>query len=244
MVKVIDSNAMQVGLYMCATFFQRIFYPLFSVTLFMVVKSIIYFEKCGKENTKETLEASRRRADELNIKNIVIATTRGSTALVASETFNNSKFNIVAVNLSYGVRQSYGKDFYMTSEEKDRLVENGVTVFTGLHALGHNVGSSFRKRYRGESVESVVQDTLYRFCVGMKVCVEIVLMAADAGLIPVDEEVIAIGGTGWGADTSVVVRPACSEFFHELEIREIIAKPREAREKYEGVVMPASSTPP
>ncbi len=188
-------------------------------------------------------QASKRRADELNIRNIVIATTRGGSALAASEIFNDPGFNIVAVNLSHGVRQAYGKNFYMTGDEKNRLVEKGVAVYTGLHALGHNVGSSFRKRYRGESVESVVQDTLYRFCVGMKVCVEVVLMAADAGLIPVDEEVIAIGGTGWGADTSIVVKPACSEFFHDLEIREIVVKPREAREIYEGVVIPASSTP-
>jgi hypothetical protein len=204
----------------------------------MVIKSITYFEKCGKENTKETIEASKRRADELNIHNIVVATTRGSTALEASKIFNGSKYNLVAVNLSYGVQQSYGKNFHMTGEEKKRLSENGVTVFTGIHALGHNVATSFRKRYRGESIESVVQDTLYRFCVGMKVCVEVVLMAADAGLIPIDEEVIAIGGTGWGADTSVVIKPACSEHFHDLEIREIITKPREAKESYDGVVKP------
>jgi hypothetical protein len=207
----------------------------------MVVKSVVYFEKCGKANTEETMKASKRRADELNLRNIVVATTRGTTALAASETFNDSRYNIVAVTLSHGTGQAYGKDFRMTSEERKRLAERGVTVYTGLHALGHNVGSSFRKRYRGESVESAVQDTLYRFCVGMKVCVEVVLMAADAGLIPVDEEVIAIGGTGWGADTSIVVRPACSEFFHDLEIREIVAKPREAREIYEDVVTPAPS---
>jgi hypothetical protein len=66
----------------------------------------------------------------------------------------------------------------------------------------------------------------------MKVCVEIVLMAADAGMIPVDEEIIAIGGTGWGADTSVVVKPSYPETFHEFEIREIIAKPRNVKANY------------
>jgi len=34
----------------------------------------------------------------------------------------------------------------------------------------------------------------------MKVAVEIALMATDAGLIPVDREVIATAGTGEGAD--------------------------------------------
>jgi hypothetical protein len=210
----------------------------------MFEKSTLYFEKCGQENTKETIKASKRRADELKIKNIVVATTRGSTALAATETFNDPKFNIVAVTLSHGTGLGYGKAFVMTDEERKRLSEKGVKIHTGLHALGHNVGSSFRKRYRGETIESVVQDTLYCFCVGMKVCVESVLMAADAGLIPVDDEVIAIGGTGWGADTSVVIKSACPEFFHDLEIREIIAKPRAAKAIYEGGVLPASSRPP
>ncbi|MEM2970188.1 MAG: hypothetical protein QXR63_04550 [Candidatus Bathyarchaeia archaeon] len=60
----------------------------------------------------------------------------------------------------------------------------------------------------------------------MKVAVEIVLMAADAGLIPVDKEVIAIAGTGTGADTAIVVQPAYSRKFLDLKIKEIIAKPR------------------
>ncbi len=209
----------------------------------MFEKGTLYFEKCGKENTGETVKAAKRRADELNIRNIVVGTTRGTTALAVSDIFNDTKYNIVAVTLSRGTGLGYGEAFVMTEEERKMLADKGVKVFTGIHALGHNVGSSFRRRYRGEAVESAVQDALYCFCVGMKVCVECVLMAADAGLIPVGEEVIAIGGTGWGADTSVVVKPACPEFFHDLEVREIIAKPRAAKAIYEGETIPASSKP-
>jgi hypothetical protein len=60
----------------------------------------------------------------------------------------------------------------------------------------------------------------------MKVCVETALMAADAGLIPVSEEVLAIGGTDIGADTAVVLKSATTDRFFELEIREIICMPR------------------
>ena len=60
----------------------------------------------------------------------------------------------------------------------------------------------------------------------MKVGVEVVLMAADAGLIPVENEVIAIAGTDKGADTAIVVKPSYSRKFHNLTIEEIIAKPR------------------
>ena len=69
-------------------------------------------------------------------------------------------------------------------------------------------------------------DTFYRFSIGMKVCVEVALMAANAGLIPLEDDVIAICGTGYCADTAIVVKPAYPRTFHELEIREIIAKPR------------------
>jgi hypothetical protein len=62
---------------------------------------------------------------------------------------------------------------------------------------------------------------------GTKVCVEVTLMAADAGLIPVDRDIIAIGGTGRGADTALRIYPANSAKFFDLKIREIIAKPRE-----------------
>jgi len=98
--------------------------------------------------------------------------------------------------------------------------------------LSFGVESSFQKKYGGRWVSGAVVDSLYRFSVGMKVCVEVVLMAADAGLIPLEDEVIAIGGTGSGADTAVVVKPAYPRTFHELEIREIIAKPRDAIANY------------
>ena len=62
---------------------------------------------------------------------------------------------------------------------------------------------------------------------GTKVCVEIVVMAADAGLIPVDKDVIDIGGTGRGADTAMVIKPANASKFFNLKIRETIAKPRD-----------------
>jgi hypothetical protein len=60
----------------------------------------------------------------------------------------------------------------------------------------------------------------------MKVCMEIALMAADAGLVAVGEPCIAIGGTGRGADTAVVLTPANAQSFFDLRVMEILAKPR------------------
>ena len=62
--------------------------------------------------------------------------------------------------------------------------------------------------------------------VGLKVAVECVLIAADQGAVPVDREVVACGGTGSGADTVVVVRPAHTSRFFDCQVRELVAMPR------------------
>jgi len=61
---------------------------------------------------------------------------------------------------------------------------------------------------------------------GMKVVIEISVMAADAGLVRTDEDIIAIGGSGRGADTAVVLRPVNSNDFFDLKVKEILCKPR------------------
>ena len=61
---------------------------------------------------------------------------------------------------------------------------------------------------------------------GMKVVIEITVMAADAGLVRTDEDIIAVGGSGRGADTAVVLRPVNSNDFFDLKVKEILCKPR------------------
>jgi len=51
-------------------------------------------------------------------------------------------------------------------------------------------------------------------------------MAADSGAIPI-EDVIAVGGTGNGADTAILIRPAHMNNFFDAKIREFIIIPRE-----------------
>ena len=98
----------------------------------------------------------------------------------------------------------------------------GIKVLISTHALGDDVSEAFTD----SAPNRIVRETLYLFCQGLKVAVEITVMAADAGVLDVSEEVIAIGGTEDGADTAVVIKPAYARKFKELRIREIIAKPR------------------
>jgi hypothetical protein len=52
-----------------------------------------------------------------------------------------------------------------------------------------------------------------------------VIMAADAGLIPIDKHVIVITGSSSGADTALVVTPVHANNFFKMTVREIICKP-------------------
>jgi hypothetical protein len=183
----------------------------------------LVFERTGKQNTDATLAAAKERAVALGIRQVVVASTHGYTARKAHAVFAATGIKIIAVSICHG----YEADGWaMTKEERSELEELGVTVHTGVHALGDGVGSAFSEKCGGRAPEEIVRDTLYRFSQGMKVVVECTLMAADAGLLHVDQEIIAIGGTGSGADTAIVCRPAYPRRFHEFQILEILAKPR------------------
>jgi hypothetical protein len=185
-------------------------------------KTILYFEKTGPENTGKLLAAAKERLQDLGIKDVVVATTHGGTAIKALEALGPD-LNIVAVTISEGFKD---KGWTITPSERKALEDRGIKVLTATHALGGDVSSAFTDKYGGGYPARTIRDTLYRFGQGMKVAVEIVLMAADAGLIGMEGEVMAIAGTGDGADTCIVVKPAYPRKFFELEVREILAKPR------------------
>jgi hypothetical protein len=188
----------------------------------MELKTLV-FETGGPHNTAATLAIARDRAQALGIRHVVVASSHGSTARQAQAVFAPLGIEVIAVTIS----QSWESEgWVMTAAERSELEELGVKVFTGMHALGDGVGTAFTGKYGGRTPEEIVRDTLYRFSQGMKVAVECLLMAADAGLLDISMEVIAIAGTGSGADTAIVCKPAYPRTFHELEIREILAKPR------------------
>ena len=186
-------------------------------------KDIIYFEKAGSPNTDELLTLAKERAEELGIKDVVVATSHGGSVVKVQEIFDDPKLNVVAVTICEGFKE---KGWTISDSERAKLTERGVKVLTSVHALGADVASAFTDKYGGGYLVRAIRDTLYRFGQGMKVYVEIVLMAADAGLIPMDREIMAIAGTDEGADTCIVVKPAYPRKFFDLEIREIVAKPR------------------
>jgi len=181
---------------------------------------ITYFANPGRENTEETLRIARQRAGELGIKTILVASTAGDTAARATEVFNGFKIVIVS-----HVTGFLGPDTQELTEENRKVIESkGGVVLTTTH-LFSGLSAAMRKKYDTYVIGDIVANTLRILGEGMKVVCEIAAMAADSGLVRTDEDIIAIGGTGRGADTTVVLRPVNSNDFFDLKIKEILCKP-------------------
>jgi hypothetical protein len=181
---------------------------------------ITYFEKKGKQNTERTLRQARTRAEELEVKQVVLASTHGYTGLKASEIFEGSGIEIIAVSISAAFDE---EGWTMRTEERKRLEQAGVRVLTTIHGLADGVAEGL---YGENTPGSVMAHTLRMFSQGMKVAVEVSVMAFEAGLITSGKEVISIGGTTDGCDTAIVVRPAYARKIREFRICEILCKPR------------------
>ncbi len=107
---------------------------------------------------------------------------------------------------------------------KSEIEANGARIFTGTHALS-SAERAVRRDFNTIQSLELIANTLRLSGEGTKVCVEVTLMATDAGLIPEGKDIIAIAGTGRGADTALRLRTAGSTRFFSLRIKEIIAKP-------------------
>jgi hypothetical protein len=180
-----------------------------------------YFKKPGRENTQRTLELVKKRAEELGIKTILVASTRGETGVKACEAFRD--YDVVVVTHSTGFKEPNYQE--LTEENRAAIEAAGGKILTCQHAFG-GVGRAVRKKLGTYELEEIIAYTLRLFGEGMKVAMEITLMAADAGLVRTDEPVIAIAGTGRGADTAVVLKPANAQAFFDLQVLEILCKPR------------------
>jgi hypothetical protein len=186
----------------------------------MVKKSTLYYSSPGEVNTDQTLSEAKLRADELGITDIVVASTRGNTALKALEVFKG--YNLVIVPHVTGLREPGVQEMSIEVQEKVRAAGGKLVIATHVFS---GVDRAIQARFDTVYPVGIIAQTLRMFGQGMKVVAEIVAMAADAGVIPADKDVVAIAGTGRGADTAVVISPANAHRFFDMVIKEIIVKP-------------------
>ena len=195
---------------------------------------IQYFEESKTENIEIILKLVQQKALEKGIKHVVIASTRGETGSRAAEYFKDSGIKVVVVTHQIGPS---GPELLQKNEEK--IIALGAKIVSCTHAFGGVSGSLQRfpmmeaGKPRPEpfwpayvpSTGDLIANVLRLFSQGMKVCFEIVVMAADAGAIPIGVNVIAVAGQGRGADTALVIKSANTGRFFDLDVEEILAKP-------------------
>jgi len=195
-----------------------------------VVREDIYFDSPGKGNTRDVIEAVKKRLKDVSIEYVIVASTTGATAIEVSDALGDS-VKIVSVSESALVREWGAQYPCMNPENKKELERRGVVVAEKVPYFFHSSPLDCG-RWSAPSPDMIVRETLYAFGQGMKVAVEVVFIAVACGYIEPFQDVIALGGTSRGADTAILLRATFPNLiFSEdaskrLMIKEIIAMPR------------------
>lgn len=176
--------------------------------------NITYFEKKGEPNTQEVVALVKQRVESGDIRKIVLASTRGETAKAAAEAFEGSEIQLVIIPWQHGFADEnpFSQELVAELQSKGHRVHFGTMLF-------------HTENLYGNKIPELIANTLRIFGQGTKVSVEITMMACDGGCIGIGEKVIAVAGSGFGADTAMVVTAAPSTRFGRLRIHEIICKP-------------------
>ena len=189
------------------------------------VVSCTYFEKPGPHNSDRTLEIARVRAEAIGINHVLVASATGASGALAAEMLPNQQVTVVSHSTGF-----MGPNVQrMLPENRERIEAAGGRILTCQHALG-GIGRAIRRKLSTYQIDEVIAFVLRNFSEGTKVACEITVMAADAGLVPAGEEIIAVGGTGRGVDTAAVILAANAQDFFDLRVLELLCKPRCCRQ--------------
>ncbi|MFH1487392.1 MAG: hypothetical protein ABII06_00660 [Pseudomonadota bacterium] len=178
-------------------------------------EKIVYFEKPGTENTGRVIELVKERAQARNINRFVVASTRGNTARAFSEAVQDTDYRLIVVPWQFGFK---GREHPFPGELVGELRARNHQVHFGT-MLFHT------SDLYGTNAPQAMANILRTFGQGIKVCLEIIMMATDGGCVDIGEKIIAVAGTAGGADTAVVATAGPSTKIVSLHIHEIICKP-------------------
>ncbi len=185
---------------------------------------IITFDAPGPANTAAAAQAAVARLRALDLRDVVVASNTGDAAraVLAALAGAADGYNLVVVTHHVGFRED-GQD-EMAPETRAELAAAGCRLLTTTHLFG-GVERAVSRQFGGLYPGGLIANTLRLFGEGTKVAVEVAVMALDAGLIPHGRDVVALGGTGRGADTALVIRPAHARAFFSTRIVEVVCRP-------------------
>jgi len=171
-------------------------------------RRVLYFPDYGEQNTTAVIECVAHRLREGDLSTVVVATSTGKTALAFAEALMNQPIvRLVAVGNPPGSRYER-----ITPDNRQKLAAMGVTIVDyAPYGLASIQGDAHENMYRALDLLVVVAD-IWRMTggQGLKVAMEVGLMAANVGVVPAGERIIAVGGTASGADTAIVMKTAYS----------------------------------
>jgi hypothetical protein len=190
-----------------------------------------YFEEAGKENTDAVVRVVRDRLAEGDLSTVIVASTTGYTALTFADALHGQDVTLVSVAETPLIREIWGAEYpCLLPDARRELEQRGVIVADRVPYLFHSSVLD-QSRWKAPAPEEIVRDTLYAFGQGLKVAVEVALIAVASGFVEPFQDVIAVGGTSRGADTAIVVRATFPNHVlsqdedKRLKIREILCKP-------------------
>ncbi len=179
----------------------------------------MYFENKGPGNTAATVELALQAARQRGLRHLVVASGTGETARLFTAA---EDLEIVCVTSANGFPQDGAG--LMKGDTRAELEGKSIKVLTASHVLS-GVERGLSSQSGGMYPAEIMSNTLRMFGQDLKVCVEISIMALDAGLIPFGQKIVAVGGTGRGADTAVIITPAQAAKVLGTRIHKIICKP-------------------
>jgi hypothetical protein len=185
----------------------------------------MHFDSVGRENTDKTIAIAVRKANEWKVSHIVIASNTGKTADALATEARKSGFagQLICVSHVNGFKEKGINE--LSGENRRRLEAQGIRVYTASHVLS-GAERAISRAFNGAYPVEIIAHSLRMLGSGVKVAVEIAVMALDGGLIPYGKPVIAVGGTDSGADTAMLLTPGHAQAIFETRIHEILCKPR------------------
>jgi hypothetical protein len=199
----------------------------------MTEQMVNFFEEAGAKNTDHVIGAVKKRIRHGDVGKVLVASESGRLALRVREEVPPS-VSVICVTYDRQTRTRYRKPRLM----KQRLLKAGVAVVdTVREPMGRRL--VFRNWFERKTLRllGTHADLFWMTLIsvgghGFRTAVEIMFMAVESGKVKIGERVIALAGTGWGADSAIVVRGSRFEDAvaedpgKRLKIEEILAMPK------------------
>jgi len=189
--------------------------------------------------SKNIIQVAKEQTQVFGVRNIVVPTISGESARLVQEIFGSDYLIVAVGNPAAAARKGLVLGSGTTEEARKELEANGIRVALRDQSLvqalifGHGSviggkrfdlwGHHFESASLQEVIEksgkhidfnavAIIFKTLQLFDNGPRVCIETMLMAADSGLLPLDEDCAAVVRTpGDSPDVAMVMHPCRTE---------------------------------